>query len=463
MYFLNTITFEKLKQLTFITLIIIVTSLISSNKYKIMALFLLTILNFVIQVLNIGTMTIFSMSLGLLLNMFPSEVLLLSFSNSIIWQILCFLFLSQALIKSGLARKISIYIMYFFGKSTLTLSYGFAIITVVFASILPTSTARIGGIFIPILTSLFEILSKDDEKLKDTLLKVIIYTNTIASAMFFTASSGNFYIQEMSKSVGVIISAQDWIFHGFFPGMICLIATPILINYLINPKTRNLKKINKKIEQEMVSFDPLSFQETIILGIFIGIFPLWFLAPKFNIPFIGILFGAIFILLILDLLDFEQDILNHTEAWMMFFWMSNLLMLSSLITHYNAFDFISIFAGKFLTFIPKSMILFVILTSYGYSQYFFASSTVHASALYVLSFNIATQYGYPPFLSALYLAYVSNLFAGLTTYSASEVILLTKTFNCDANEFNKYGFIFSSFIFILWMLCAMIWRLLGAL
>ncbi|WP_342261841.1 anion permease [Alphaproteobacteria bacterium endosymbiont of Tiliacea citrago] len=457
MNFLKKLDTNKIYQILFIFTLISSTSFVTIHKYKITVLFLFTISNFIFNFFDSGSMTMLSMTVGLLLKVFSTKSLLKAFCQPIIWQIMCFLFLSQALIKSGLARKVSIYIMYFFGTSTLSLSFGFCFLTVVFALVLPTSTARIGGIFIPIVASIFDILSKQDQKLKDTIIKVIVYSNTIASAMFFTASSGNFYIQEITKTLNVYISAQNWMLNGLFPGIVCLIATTFLIHHIMDPKTKNLKKINKKIEEEMIAFDSFSFNDFLILTIFISIFPFWFIAPILKIPFLGVLLASLFVFLFLDILNFEEDVLSHKEAWSLFFWMSNLLMLSSLITQYDSFAFLTTLFASLLNNIPANYEILFILIFYGYSQYFFASSTVHASALFLISFDLCIKYNYDPFFSALLLSYVSNLFAGLTTYSASEVILITKTFNCDSKEFNKYGLLFSSFIFVLWLISGFIW------
>lgn len=432
-------------------------SIASQNKDKITVLFVFIIINFILQILDSGAIILLSIASGLLLKLFSEQTLLHSFGQSTVWQIMCFLFLSKTLIKSGLAYKISLYIMYFFGKTPLTLSYGFCLLTLLFALILPTSSARIGGIFIPILSSLFSILSKEDENLKSMILKTVIYSNTIASAMFITASSGNFYIQDITKQLKVFISSKDWTFFALVPGLCCLLVTPLLINYLIQPPTGNFKKIHKKITEEMSDLEEISFEELIILFIFISLFPLVFLSSYYDFSFLGSLFAIVSILVLFNALSFETDILKNTEAWSLFFWMSHLLFLSSLITQNQSLNFIHHYMTKLFIYLPSNFVFLAILTIYGYSQYFFASSTVHASALYALSFEMAIQHNYPPFFSALTLAYISNLFSGLTTYSASEIILLTTTFDTDAKEFNKYGFIISSFLFILWLLCGMIW------
>lgn len=457
MQLIKSMSIYKIKEFSFLLILTGLIALAPTLPIKIIVLFLFTISNFIFQFFDSGTMTFISIAIGLFFQIFSTVELMHAFGHPIIWQIMCFLFLSQALINSGLAYKISIYIMYYMGKSTLSLSFGFCFLTTAFALIIPTSTARIGGIFIPILSSLFEILSKEDEDLKETIIKVIVYSNAIASAMFFTASSGNFYIQEMTKSINVYITAQTWILNGIMPGIVCLILTTLLIHKVMKPSQKNLNKINKKIADEMNGLDSLSTNDWIILTTILGIFPLWAISGKFNIPLLSILFGAISTLLFFDLLTFEENILNHKESWNMFFWMSNLLMLSALITEMKAFSFLSCIPYHVSTILPSQFIFVFILAFYGYSQYLFASSTVHASALYLISFEMCVNYGYNPFVSALILSYISNLFAGLTTYSGSEVLLITKAFDVDPITFNKHGFFISTFVFILWMLCGSIW------
>lgn len=56
--------------------------------------------------------------------------------------------------KTGLGDRIAMYFVKWLGKSTLGLAYGLALSEAIIAPAMPSSTARAGGIFLPIIKSL---------------------------------------------------------------------------------------------------------------------------------------------------------------------------------------------------------------------------------------------------------------------------------------------------------------------
>lgn len=58
----------------------------------------------------------------------------------------------------------------------------------------------------------------------------------------------------------------------------------------------------------------------------------------------------------------------------------------------------------------------VIILSYFYSHYLFASNTAHVTAMYAAFLAVAVAVGTPPLLAALVLGFFSNLFGSMTHY-----------------------------------------------
>lgn len=56
--------------------------------------------------------------------------------------------------KTGLGDRIAMYFVKWLGKSTLGLAYGLALSEAMIAPAMPSTTARAGGIFVPIINSL---------------------------------------------------------------------------------------------------------------------------------------------------------------------------------------------------------------------------------------------------------------------------------------------------------------------
>ena len=59
-------------------------------------------------------------------------------------------FISRALINTGLARRIALFFVRMFGKSSLGVSYALALSDIVLAGVIPSNGARSGGVILPI-------------------------------------------------------------------------------------------------------------------------------------------------------------------------------------------------------------------------------------------------------------------------------------------------------------------------
>jgi di/tricarboxylate transporter len=63
-------------------------------------------------------------------------------------------FFARGFVKTGLGDRIATYFVKMLGKSTLGLSYGLVVSEVLLAPAMPSTTARAGGVFLPIIKSL---------------------------------------------------------------------------------------------------------------------------------------------------------------------------------------------------------------------------------------------------------------------------------------------------------------------
>ena len=63
-------------------------------------------------------------------------------------------FFARGFVKTGLGDRIATYFVKWLGKSTLGLSYGLTLSEALIAPAMPSTTARAGGVFLPIIKSL---------------------------------------------------------------------------------------------------------------------------------------------------------------------------------------------------------------------------------------------------------------------------------------------------------------------
>ena len=94
---------------------------------------------------------------------------------------------------------------------------------------------------------------------------------------------------------------------------------------------------------------------------------------------------------------------------------------------------------------------------YYYSHYFFASVAAHVSSMYSAFFVLAISTGAPPYISALFLAFCSNLFGGLTHYSSGPAPILFAQGHVELKKWWQAGFAISLYHLIIWTVIGGLW------
>jgi DASS family divalent anion:Na+ symporter len=75
-------------------------------------------------------------------------------TNDVIWLIVLAFFFAKGFVQTGLGDRVATFFVKILGKSTLGLSYGLTISEALLAPAMPSTTARAGGVYLPIIKSL---------------------------------------------------------------------------------------------------------------------------------------------------------------------------------------------------------------------------------------------------------------------------------------------------------------------
>lgn len=127
------------------------------------------------------------------------------------------------------------------------------------------------------------------------------------------------------------------------------------------------------------------------------------------------------ILLLLGVLDWD-DCLSEKSAWDTLAWFAVLVGMASQLTNLGIVTWMSDTVAKSLQALSLSwpVAFGVLQASYFLIHYMFASQTGHVGALYSAFLAMHLAAGVPGMLSALALAYNTNLFGALTHYSSGQ-------------------------------------------
>ncbi|KAK2981425.1 hypothetical protein RJ640_004039 [Escallonia rubra] len=127
---------------------------VSMQAWQLFAIFLTTIAGLILSPLPVGAWAFLCLTLTVITKTLPFATAFAAFTNEVIWLIVASFFFSRGFVKTGLGDRIAMYFVRWLGKSTLGLSYGLVLGEAVICPAMPSSTARAGGIFLPIIKSL---------------------------------------------------------------------------------------------------------------------------------------------------------------------------------------------------------------------------------------------------------------------------------------------------------------------
>ena len=417
------------------------------QAWQLFAIFVATILGFILQPLPIGAVAFIALgTAGILKVLTPADVLV-GFGDATMWLIVSAFLFAKGFIKTGLGRRIAYMIMGAIGDSSLKLGYALVLSDLIVAPATPSNTARAGGIMYPIVRSLASAFGSEpgesSRKIGAYLMKTSFQGNCITSAMFLTAVAPNSLVAAMAmQNAKVNLSWGTWALAGIVPGLICIALVPFILHKLYPPeidKTPEAKVIARK---ELETMGPMSRGEKVVAAVFVLALALWATSEftKFNATVVAMV--CVGLMLIGQAIEWK-DVLEEKGAWDTLIWMGGLISLASALTKLGLIGwFAKIVAGS-LVGIPWMVSLGVLLAAYMYTHYAFASLSAHVTAMYAAFLVVAIGAGAPPFLAAMGLGVISALFGGLTHYATGPAPIFFGSGYVTQGAWWKLGFILS--------------------
>ena len=120
-------------------------STIKPGGPRLAGLFLATIVGSVIEPIPAAALVLIAITLSAILGILPIEQALGGYADRTVWLVMTAFFLSRGLINTGLARRIALTFVRWFGKSSLGVCYSLGLSDFVLAAMIPANGARAGG------------------------------------------------------------------------------------------------------------------------------------------------------------------------------------------------------------------------------------------------------------------------------------------------------------------------------
>ena len=396
---------------------------VSAKAWHLLAVFVGTIVGIITNPLPLGATAMIGLGVAMTTGLLPFNAAFSAFSSEIPWLIALAFFLARGFIKTGLGNRIAYKIVSMFGKSTLGLTYSLVFSEALLAPAIPSLAARAGGIFLPLAKALCvacgsDPANKTEKKMGAYVMTTMFQTSTISSGMFITAMAANPLSVNLAASVtGITISWAQWAIGAALPGLVCLLATPLILYVLYPPEVKDSPEAPQKAQEELAKLGPMSGDEKIMAAALSLTVTLWVFGSKFGVGSVAAALNGLTILLVTGVITWKEC-LAEGPAWDTLVWFAALIAMAGYLNTYGlipAFSagVVKVVSGLGLSWQPAFVVVTLI---YFYSHYLFASGAAHIGAMYTAFLSVLVACGAPPLVSALVLGILSNVMGCTTHY-----------------------------------------------
>ena len=438
---------------------------ITIQAWQLFSIFILTIACIMLKCFTMGQTSVMALMLVTVTKTLTFPQAFSGFSNPVVWLITLAFFISRGFIKTGLGLRIAYHIMRLLGKNSLGLGYGIAFTDFLIAPVIPSMTARAGGVMFPVVTSLAKAFESEPHrhprKIGAYLIQTAFQATNITGAMFLTAMAGNPLIAELCLKSSIHLSWLLWAKAAIVPGLISLLVAPWLLYCIFPPELERTPEAKKIADQHLKEMGPLKRSEGLMLIAFGLLIVLWIGGAFFHLDAtVAALIGLAFLLLS-GVLTWEE-VIQEKSAWDTLIWFSTLVMMATFLSQLGLVGAFSASVASTLSGLPFVVAFIATVLIYFYSHYLFASNVAHIGAMFPAFLTVLIAIQTPPLVAALILGFLSNLFGCLTHYGSGPAPILFGAGYVKVNAWWKIGFIMSFVYLFIWVVIGGAWwKLLG--
>ncbi len=384
------------------------------------------------------------------------------FANTTVWLIFAAFMFALGYEKTGLGRRIALWLVKAMGKRTLTLGYAVALADAILAPFTPSNTARSGGTVFPVirnLPALYDSKPNDpsSRRIGGYLMWVAIAATCVTSSMFLTGLAPNLLAVELvNKTAKISFSWMDW-FTAFAPaGVLLLLAVPLLAYVFYKPEVTGGDEVPNWAREELSKMGGLSLREIGLAALVMLALLLWIFGGDFiNATTVAIVVIA---LMVIGKVVSWDDILANKQAWNTLMWFATLVALADGL---NKVGFVKWFAdsvGAQMVGFSPTLAMFALVTVFFFTHYLFASVTAHVTAM--LPVMLAVGMGIPGMdlrAFSMMLMLTLGIMGVLTPYATGPSPVYYGSGYIPSKDYWRLGAIFGVIFFAVYLLVAVLW------
>lgn len=436
--------------------------------WHLFAIFLATIVGIIGKAAPMGALSVIAMALCAATGVVAPDgdagdrisQALSGFSNSTIWLIVSAFFAARAVIASGLGERLAYLFVKVFGRSTIGLAYGLGLADLLTSPAIPSNTARSGYVY-PVMMSVARTFGSEPgrpethRRLGSYLALTTYNLNLAVSVIFFTGAAPNAMASRLAAVAGVQVSWPGWLMASVVPGLIGVIAVPLVIYRLNRPEIRRTPDASAMASRELRRLGPVTAHEWTTLAVFVCMIVLWVIGDSFmsatTVALLGL--GA---LLLTGALTWEQ-MKAEKSAWDTLTWFAALVMMGTALNDLGFIGWLGEHVGGMMGGLGTITAFAALTGVYALTHYLFASGTAHTASMFSVFLGVGLALGLPGVPLTVLLGAIPTLMGCLTHYGNGPAPLYFGSGYVELGAWWRTGLVLGVVHMAIWLVAGPIW------
>jgi DASS family divalent anion:Na+ symporter len=345
-------------------------------------------------------------------------------------------------VKSGLGRRISLFMVSRFGGSSLGLAYSIVLTDAAIAPAFPSNTAR-GGVLYPIVLSVAKGAGSNPEdpesrRLGGYLMFCSMAGLAVSSALWMTATSANPVAVLIVQQAGLEIDFGKWLLASAVPSLIAIGLLPLIVAKLFPPRVGKTPEAPAAARSELAGMGSMSREEWITAVTFVLMVAGWIFGSKLNLNTTSVAFMGFGVLLFLGVITVD-DITKQGDTLVTFLWLAVLFAMSAQLNELGFMGYVGERLASGLGGLSWTTLYVTLIVLYVLIHYMFVSQTSQVLALFGVFLDVGTKGGVPLPLMAFGLLFASSYFSVITPQGGSQNIIFAASGYLTQRELYTLG------------------------
>ena len=397
---------------------------LTKEAWHLFAIFAAAIFAVILNSFPLLTASLLAVSAAVLTRTVDPGKAFAGFANASVLLVVVAFLVANAVVKSGLGRRISLFVVSLFGRSTLGLGYSIFLTDAMIAPAFPSNTAR-GGVLYPIVLSLAQnsgsMPDQKNRRMGGYLMFCGMASLSVSSALWLTATSGNPIAVSLAERYGVKINFGSWIVAASIPILTMIVLLPLMLYRLFPPGVTKTPDAPKAARDALRTMGRLTRDDPLVPG-----------QP------------------------------SHGGTLVTFIWLAVLFALSGQLNELGFMGYVGARLTSLLGGITWPVAYVVLLLLYVLMHYMFVSQSAQILALFDVFLGVAVKAGVPAPLMAFALLFASSYFSTITPQGGSQNVIFVGSGYLTQVELYRLGFLTTAFCLLVFLVIGTPWLLFVA-